>query len=184
MAKVARSDALELVGMAGIDPELRRPAHARGGRGARRRTTGLADLLERGRRDRPRLRRDVGARARRARARCSPSAASAAIDLTPAALGPAVVPSVNLGAHADAPDVNLITCGAQATVPIVAALAASADVRYAEIVSTISSRSAGPGTRQNIDEFTQATARGARDGRRRRSAARRSSSSTRPTRRS
>jgi acetaldehyde dehydrogenase len=81
------------------------------------------------------------------------------IDLTPSALGPAVVPDVNLREHLDAPDVNLITCGAQATVPIVKALAGVLPVAYAEIVSTVASRSAGPGTRQNIDEFTVATAR-------------------------
>jgi acetaldehyde dehydrogenase len=81
------------------------------------------------------------------------------IDLTPAALGPAVVPDVNLDEHLDAPDANLVTCGAQATVPVVAALSALGPVRYAEIVSTVASRSAGPGTRSNIDEFTVATAR-------------------------
>ena len=67
------------------------------------------------------------------------------IDLTPAALGPAVVPDVNLDEHLDAPDANLVTCGAQATVPVVAALSALGPVRYAEIVSTVASRSAGPG---------------------------------------
>src|SRR5207344_1529901 len=82
------------------------------------------------------------------------------VDLTPAALGPAIVPPVNLTEHRDSGEVNLVTCGAQATIPIVAALSGVADVAYAETVSTISSRSAGPGTRQNIDEFTTATARG------------------------
>jgi acetaldehyde dehydrogenase len=81
------------------------------------------------------------------------------VDLTPAALGPAVIPPVNLSEHRAAPDVNLVTCGAQATVPIVAAISRVGPISYAEIVSTISSRSAGPGTRQNIDEFTVATAR-------------------------
>jgi acetaldehyde dehydrogenase len=70
-----------------------------------------------------------------------------------------VVPDVNLDEHLDAPDVNLVTCGAQATVPIVAALSAVGRVAYAEVVSTVASRSAGPGTRSNIDEFTVATAR-------------------------
>jgi acetaldehyde dehydrogenase len=85
------------------------------------------------------------------------------IDLTPAALGPYLVPTVNLGSHRDAPDVNLITCGGQATIPIVHAVSRIAPVEYAEIVSAISSRSAGPGTRANIDEFTRTTSRGLED---------------------
>jgi len=83
-----------------------------------------------------------------------------AVDLTPAAVGPAVIPPVNGTEHLDAENVNMITCGGQATIPMVNAVSRVTPVPYAEIVASVSSASAGPGTRANIDEFTRTTSAG------------------------
>lgn len=156
MYKVLRSPRLQLCMMAGIIPEsegLLRAAE----RGVDTTSEGIEPILER---DDIRLVFDAtGARPHLQHAPRIEKAGKIAIDLTPAAVGPYVVPAVNMGDHFDSPNINLVTCGGQATIPIVAAVARVAPVPYAEIVATISSASAGPGTRQNIDEFTKTTAR-------------------------
>jgi len=157
MYKVLHNDALALVGVAGIDPSSDGLARARV-LGIATSDRGIEALLD----EHPAV--DVAFDATSAHAHVQHAPLLAArgvrcIDLTPAALGPAVVPEVNLEENLGAADVNLVTCGAQATVPVVAALSSVGPVRYAEVVSTVASRSAGPGTRSNIDEFTTATAR-------------------------
>ena len=102
----------------------------------------------------------TSAGAHRANAPKIAAAGLQSIDLTPAKLGPGVVPAVNIEQHWEAADVNMITCGGQATIPMVAAVSAVTPVPYAEIVATIASLSAGPGTRESIDAFTRTTAKG------------------------
>ena len=157
MYKVLRSSKLELCMMAGIIPEsegLKRAASL----GIPATAAGIGPVLERD--DIGVVFDTTGARSHLQHAPLLRAAGKIAIDLTPAAVGPYVVPAVNMGAHLNSPNINLVTCGGQATIPIVAAIGRLAPVAYAEIVATIASKSAGPGTRQNIDEFTKTTARG------------------------
>ena len=157
MVKLRRTPSLTLVAMVGIDPASDGLARARA-LGVPATDAGLERWLATD----PDVDVVVEATSAAAHAEHAPLLAARGIrciDLTPAALGPAVVPDVGLDRHLDAPDVSLVTCGAQATVPVVAALSAVGPVGYAEVVCTVASRSAGQGTRQNIDEFTVATAR-------------------------
>lgn len=157
MLKIERSEALELAGVAGIDPESDGLARA-AERGHWTTASGLAEMLD-SVTELDLVFDATSARAHAEHARLLAERGIKSVDLTPAAIGPAVIPPVNLDEHLGEADVNLVTCGAQATIPIIAAIAAVVPVDYAEIVSTISAASAGPGTRQNIDEFTHSTAR-------------------------
>ncbi len=158
MVKLQRSEVLEPVAVVGIDPEsdgLRRAREA----GLETSADGADWILDRA--DEFELLFDAtSAGAHREVAPRLADVGLQSVDLTPAKLGPGVVPVVNLDSHWAAPDVNMISCGGQATIPMVAAVAAVAPVAYAEIVATIASLSAGPGTRQSIDSFTRTTASG------------------------
>ncbi|MCW5579902.1 MAG: acetaldehyde dehydrogenase (acetylating) [Luteimonas sp.] len=160
MIKLLRRDGrLEMAALVGVDPESDGLARAR--------RLGVAtthDGLD-GLRAMPEY-RDIGivfdatsAGAHLRHAQVLQADGKRVIDLTPAAVGPYAVPAVNLDQHINAPNLNMVTCGGQATIPVVAAVARAAPVRYAEIVASIASKSAGPGTRANIDEFTETTAR-------------------------
>ncbi len=157
MYKIERCEHLEMSVMVGIDPEsegLKR-AHNRGYEII---DNGIDGLLER-----PELVDIVfdatTAKAHKFHSEKLTALGKKVIDLTPAAIGPFTVPPVNLEAHLTSPNVNMVTCGGQATIPIVHAINCVVQVEYAEIVATVASKSAGPGTRANIDEFTRTTSK-------------------------
>jgi acetaldehyde dehydrogenase len=159
MIKVLRtSDHLEMGAMVGIDPDsdgLARAARL----GVPTTSDGVEGLIALPTFDDIEIVFDAtSAKAHEVHARRLTAHGKRLIDLTPAAIGPLVVPAVNLGDHLDAPNVNMVTCGGQATIPVVAAISRVVPVAYAEIVASIASKSAGPGTRANIDEFTETTA--------------------------
>jgi acetaldehyde dehydrogenase len=159
MIKVLRaSKNLEMAALVGIDADSDGLARARR-YGVPTTAEGVQGLIEMPGFDDIRIVFDAtSARAHIENARLLEPYGKRLVDLTPAAVGPYVVPAVNLDAHLDEPDVNMVTCGGQATIPIVAAVNRVTPVHYGEIVASIASKSAGPGTRANIDEFTETTA--------------------------
>jgi len=158
MMKVMRlSDCLEMAAMVGIDPAsdgLRRARHL----GVPVTHEGVDGLIRIEHFDEIEVVFDAtSAKAHVANAEALRPYGKRLVDLTPAAIGPYVVPAVNLEAHLDHDNVNMVTCGGQATIPVVTAVSQVTPVAYAEIVASIASKSAGPGTRANIDEFTETT---------------------------
>lgn len=154
MYKIQRNPMFDLRLLAGIDPDSEGLARARE-MGCPTSTRGVDAILEE--KDVRIVFEATSARAHMANAPRFKQAGMFAIDLTPAKVGPSVVPCVNMESSFDAQNVNLISCAAQATIPIVHGVSRVAKVTYAEIVATVSSRSIGPGTRQNIEEFTLTT---------------------------
>ena len=159
LAKLKRSPVLEPVWMVGIDPNSDGLKRARE-MGIKTTAKGVDGLLPHVEADRIQIAFDAtSAYVHQANSDKLTALGVIMIDLTPAAIGPYCVPSVNLGEHVGKGEmnVNMVTCGGQATIPMVAAVSRVQAVAYGEIVATVSSRSAGPGTRKNIDEFTRTT---------------------------
>jgi acetaldehyde dehydrogenase len=159
MIKIKRlSQTLRIVAMVGIDPQSDGLARARR-MGVQTTADGVDGLIAMDCFDEVEIVFDAtSAGAHKINAAKLQKLGKRVVDLTPAAIGPYVVPPVNLDEHVEAPNVNMVTCGGQATIPIVFAVSRVATVPYAEIVASIASKSAGPGTRANIDEFTETTA--------------------------